>query len=148
MTSWSLKKFPVRVSETKRVNITLACFRSLTAADLSPKDDFDQLFNFQGPVISECTIVFICTILYFNASLTAVMYSYPDWPEVPELHSLCRRRNRAKSVHSTPWWYHWKEEKGDEEEIWYSDHEQQGSRTSPYHQWSLIGNQKLAHTSI
>ena len=51
------EKIPVRVSETKRVNITLPCFKSLTAADLSPKDDFDQLFNFQRPVISECTIV-------------------------------------------------------------------------------------------
>ena len=51
------QKFPVRVSETKLVKITLPCFKSLTAADLSPKDDFDQLFNFQGPVISECTIV-------------------------------------------------------------------------------------------
>ena len=57
MTSWSRKKFPVRVSETKLVKITLPCFKSLTAADLSRKDDFDQLFNFQGPVISECTIV-------------------------------------------------------------------------------------------
>ena len=57
MTSRSRKKFPVRVSETKRVKITLPCFKSLTAADLSPKDDVDQLFNFQGPVISECTIV-------------------------------------------------------------------------------------------
>ena len=59
MTSWSLKKFPVRVSETKLVKITLPCFKSLTAADLSRRDDFDQLFNFQGPVISECTIVMI-----------------------------------------------------------------------------------------
>ena len=57
MTSWSRKKFPVRVSETKLVKITLPCFKTLTAADLSPKDDFDQLFNFQGPVISECTII-------------------------------------------------------------------------------------------
>ena len=57
MTSRSRKKFPVRVSKTKQVKITPACFKSLTAADLSPKDDFDQLFNFQGPVISECTIV-------------------------------------------------------------------------------------------
>ena len=56
MTSRSRKKFPVRVSETKRVKITPACFKSLTAPDLSPKDYFDQLFNFQGPVISECTI--------------------------------------------------------------------------------------------
>ena len=46
----------MRVSETKQVKITLACFKSLTAADLSPKDEFYQLFNFQGPVISECTI--------------------------------------------------------------------------------------------
>ena len=57
MTSWSRKKFPVRVSKTKLVKITLPCLKSLTAADLSHKDDFDQLFNFQGPVISECTIV-------------------------------------------------------------------------------------------
>ena len=57
MTSRSRKKFPVRVSETKRVKITLPYFKSLTAVDLCPKDDFDQLFNFQGPVISECTIV-------------------------------------------------------------------------------------------
>ena len=49
------KKFPMRVSETKQVKITLACFKSLTAADLSLKDEFDQVFNFQGPVISECT---------------------------------------------------------------------------------------------
>ena len=60
MTSRSRNKFPVRVSETKRVKITLPCFKSLTAADLSPKDDFDQLFNFQGPVISECTIERSC----------------------------------------------------------------------------------------
>ena len=57
MTSRSRKNFPARVSQTKRVKITLPCFKSLTDADLSPKDDFDQLFNFQGPVISECTIV-------------------------------------------------------------------------------------------
>ena len=57
MTSRSRKKFPVRVSETKPVKITLPCFKSLTAADLSPEDDFDQLFNFQRPVISECIIV-------------------------------------------------------------------------------------------
>ena len=62
MTSWSRKKFPVRVSEAKLVKITLPCFKSLTAADLSPKDDFDQLFNFQGPVISECTIVVTKTV--------------------------------------------------------------------------------------
>ena len=67
MTSQSRKKFPVRVSETKRVNITLACFRSLTAADLSPKDDFDQLFNFQGPIISECTIHVVLD-LHWSAS--------------------------------------------------------------------------------
>ena len=57
MTSQSRKKFPVPVSETERVKITLPCFKSLTAADSSPKDGSDQLFNFQGPVISECTIV-------------------------------------------------------------------------------------------
>ena len=47
----------MRVSDTKLVKITLPFFKILTAADLSRKDDFDQLFNFQGPVISECTIV-------------------------------------------------------------------------------------------
>ena len=60
MMSRSRKKFPVRVSKTKLVKITLPCFKSLTAANLSPKDDFDQLFNFQGPVISECTIAVLC----------------------------------------------------------------------------------------
>ena len=40
------KKFPMRVSETKQVKITLACFKSLTAADLSPKDEFDQPSQF------------------------------------------------------------------------------------------------------
>ena len=58
------QKVPVRVSETKQVKITQACFKSLTAADLSPKDDFDQLFNFQGPVISECTIITNALDLY------------------------------------------------------------------------------------
>ena len=62
MTSRSRKKFPVLVSETKRVKTTLPCFKSLTAADLSPKDNFDQLFNFQGPVISECTIVWFLKV--------------------------------------------------------------------------------------
>ena len=57
MMSRSRKKLPVRESETKWVKITLPCFKSLTAADLRTKDDFDQLFNFQGPVLSECTIV-------------------------------------------------------------------------------------------
>ena len=51
------KKFPVRKSETKLVRIALPRFSILTAADLSLKDDFEQLFNFQGPVISECTII-------------------------------------------------------------------------------------------
>ena len=41
MTSRACKKFPMRVSETKQVKITLACFKSLSAADLSPKDEFD-----------------------------------------------------------------------------------------------------------
>ena len=57
MTSRSRKKFPVRISETKRVIITLPRFSILTVADLSQKDNFEELFNFQGPVISECTIV-------------------------------------------------------------------------------------------
>ena len=68
MTSRSRKKFPVRVSETKRVKITPACFKSLTAPDLSPKDDFDQLFNFQGPVISECTIVGYALSMWISGS--------------------------------------------------------------------------------
>ena len=49
MTSRARKKFPMRVSETKQVKITLACFKSLTAVDLSPKDEFDQLFNSRDP---------------------------------------------------------------------------------------------------
>ena len=60
MTSRSRKKFPVQISETKLVKIPLPCFKSLTTADLSPKDDFDQLFNFQGPVISEWYYNTIC----------------------------------------------------------------------------------------
>ena len=69
MTSRSRKKFPVRVSEAKRVKITLPCFKSLTAADLRPKDDFDQLFNFQGPVISECTRSVCVNGLFFTVEL-------------------------------------------------------------------------------
>ena len=57
MTSRSRKKFRVQISETKRVKITLPYFSILTAADLSQKHEFEQLFNFQGPVISECPIV-------------------------------------------------------------------------------------------
>ena len=45
------------MSEAKLVKITLPSFSFLTAADLTQKEDFEQLFNFQGPVISECTIV-------------------------------------------------------------------------------------------
>ena len=63
------KKFPVLVSETKLVKVTLPCFKTLTAADLSPKDDFDQLFNFQGPVISECTIMLSSIVEHTWASV-------------------------------------------------------------------------------
>ena len=49
------QKFPVWIRETKRVKITLLRFSILTASDLSRKDDFEQLFNFEGPVVSECT---------------------------------------------------------------------------------------------
>ena len=56
MTSWSRQKFPARLSEAKRVKITLPRFSFLTAADLTPKEDFEQLSNLQGHVISECTI--------------------------------------------------------------------------------------------
>ena len=59
----------MRVSDTKLVKITLPCFKSLTAADLSRKDDFDQLFNFQGPVISECTIETSFIILLFTLAI-------------------------------------------------------------------------------
>ena len=55
MTSRSRQKFPAQMSETKRVNITLPRFCFLIAADLTPKESFEQLFDFQGPVISECT---------------------------------------------------------------------------------------------
>ena len=57
MTSRSRQKFPAQLSEAKRDKITIPHFSFLTAADLTPKEDFEQLFNFQGPVISECTIV-------------------------------------------------------------------------------------------
>ena len=59
MTSRSRQKIPERMSEAKLVKITLSRFSFLTASDLIPKEDFEQLFNFQGPVISECTIVII-----------------------------------------------------------------------------------------
>ena len=74
MTSWSCKKFPVRVSKTKLVKITLPCRKSLTAADLSPKDDFDQLFNFQGPVISEWTIVLF--------GIMKLLCDITEWPHL------------------------------------------------------------------
>ena len=63
MTSRSRQKFPAQMSETKRVSITLPSFCFLIPADLTPKEDFEQLYNFQGPVISECTIVldFLCS---------------------------------------------------------------------------------------
>ena len=75
MTSRSRKKFPVRVSETKRVKITPACFKSLTAADLSPKEDFDQLFNFQGPVISECTYSDAVEVIHMHSKVLCVSHS-------------------------------------------------------------------------
>ena len=55
------KSFPC---ETKRVKITLPRFSNLTAADLSQKDNFELLFNLQGPVISECTIVTSFQVLH------------------------------------------------------------------------------------
>ena len=57
MTSRSLQKIPERMSEAKRVKIALPRFSFLTTSNLTPKEDFEQLFNFQGPIISECTIV-------------------------------------------------------------------------------------------
>ena len=39
------------MSEAKRVKIILPRFSFLTAADLTPREDFEPLFNFQGPVI-------------------------------------------------------------------------------------------------
>ena len=67
MTSRSRQKFPARLSETKRVKITIPHFSFLTAADLTPKEDFEQLFNFQGPVISECTLSPLAkTIFVYN----------------------------------------------------------------------------------
>ena len=68
ITSRSRKKFPVRISETKRVKITLPRFSILTAADLSiKKNDFEQLFNFQGPVNSECTLNYLWRFLLPSA---------------------------------------------------------------------------------
>ena len=57
MASHSRQKFPTRLSEAKQVEIIIPRFSFLTAADLTSKEDVEQLSNFQGPVISECTIV-------------------------------------------------------------------------------------------
>ena len=58
MTSWSRKKFPVRVLKRNKTGQNhTPLLQELDFPDLSRKDDFDQLFNFQGPVISEFTIV-------------------------------------------------------------------------------------------
>ena len=84
MTSRSRKKFPVRVSETKRVKITLPYFKSLTAVDLCPKDDFDQLFDFQGRVISECTIVRVPTFVHATTRCLRLDYK-KTFPLVPFL---------------------------------------------------------------
>ena len=73
ITSRSRQNFPTRMNGAKRVKITLPRFSFLSAADLTPKEDFEQLFNFQGPVISECTIsatssswcVCLCLCLFF-----------------------------------------------------------------------------------
>ena len=59
MTSHSRKIFCLQMSETKRVEITSPRFSFLTAADLSQKDDFEQLFNFKEIVISECAIDYV-----------------------------------------------------------------------------------------
>ena len=48
MTSWLRKKFPVGVSETKRVKITLPCCKSLTAGIFEPKRRFWSAFPFPG----------------------------------------------------------------------------------------------------
>ena len=40
--------------KTSQYHTPQLCF--LILADLTPKENFEQLFNFQGPVISECTI--------------------------------------------------------------------------------------------
>ena len=58
MTSRSRQKFPERMSGAKRIKITLPSFSFLTASDLTQTEDFEQLFHFQGPVISECTYSF------------------------------------------------------------------------------------------
>ena len=46
LTSSSHQKFPTRMSEAKWVKTTLPHFSFLTAADLTPKEDFEQLFIF------------------------------------------------------------------------------------------------------
>ena len=71
MTSRLRQKFPERMSEAKRVKITLPRFSFLAASGLTPKEDFEQLFNFQGPVISECTIIVALSSLTWVASLSA-----------------------------------------------------------------------------
>ena len=71
------------MSETKGVKITLPRFSFLTAADLIPikiKEDFEQLFNFQRPVISECTIV-IYLLIEFNYA-SAQLSSDNTWLNV------------------------------------------------------------------
>ena len=82
MTSRPRKKFPMRVNETKQVKITLACFKSLTDADLSLKDEFDQLFNFQGPVISECTIVHASSVNTWPAAKDQTVSPDHKWPQL------------------------------------------------------------------
>ena len=58
MTSRSRQKVPVPMSEAKRVKIyPPPRFSFWTGANLTPKEDFEQLFNYQGPIISECTII-------------------------------------------------------------------------------------------
>ena len=56
MTSRSFKRFPAN-KRNKESPTHTSRFKILTAAHLSPKGDFERLFNFQGPVISECIIV-------------------------------------------------------------------------------------------
>ena len=48
MTSWSRKKFPVRVSETKRVKITLSLLQDLDCCRFEPKKRFWSDFQFLG----------------------------------------------------------------------------------------------------
>ena len=66
---WRQDDFTIaqKVSRASKRNKTsqnhTSLLQELDCCRFVPKDDFDQLFNFQGPVISECTIVISSSII-------------------------------------------------------------------------------------